>query len=64
MIKTSTLKELSEFSQNEADIRSQVFPKADDKSPKASVVQNILNYSKSLSVRETKTIGKQLMTLN
>ncbi len=29
----------------------------DDQSPSDSIIQNILNYSKSLSVKKSKTIG-------
>ena len=55
MDKSSTLKQLTQFIQQEKQIRNELFENKIE--PKTSTIQSILNFSKSLSVRKTNSIG-------
>jgi len=64
-----TLSELSEFSRNEIEIFNDLVNKLEEKekpehSPRSQVVQNILAYSKALSIRESKVVDQIEMVLN
>jgi len=66
---TFTLDELAQFTQDEFKLSKELglTPPTDLPqvlSPSTMVVKNILNYSKALSVRETKRFGKVEMILN
>ena len=56
MKKTSTLKQLTYFTQQEKQITKELF-NDEIQEPKTSTVQSLLNFSRSLSVRKTDLIG-------
>lgn len=63
MKKLVTLKQLTEFTQNEKEIIESVFD-GDKPQPKSITIQSLLNFSKSLSVRNSKSIGNIEMVLS
>ncbi len=63
MEKNSTLKQLTYFIQQEKQIRNELFNN-EIQEPKTSTVQSILNYSKSLSIRKTNSIGNIELVLS
>lgn len=68
-MKNSTLSALAQFSQNEKKLTDSVLSGADgvgneEFRPRTSTVQNILNYSKALSVRKSDQISEMFMVLN
>lgn len=64
MDRTSTLQELVEFTKNEKAILESLGLVQREEKPSGSVVNSILNYSKSLSVRDNAYIGQVEMVLN
>lgn len=63
MKKVFTLHELTQFTQSEKKYTQEIF--ADEsKSPKQSALDTILNFSKVLSVRKSKSIQSIEMVLN
>jgi hypothetical protein len=56
MEKSSTLKQLTYFIQQEKQLRNELFNE-EIQEPKTSTVQSLLNFSKSLSIRKTDSIG-------
>jgi hypothetical protein len=63
MKKLVTLKQLTEFTQNEKEIIDSVF-ESERPQPKSMTIQSLLNFSKSLSVRNSKSIGNIEMVLS
>ena len=63
MKKVFTLKENSLFTQFEKDLCNEVL-REKVVGPKKSTINNILNYSKALSIRESSTIDHIEMVLN
>lgn len=65
-MKNSTLDALAQFSKSEKELTKAVFSGNDtaDMNPRKSTVQNILNYSKALSVRKTKALDQVFLVLN
>lgn len=63
MKKSSTLKQLTYFTQQEKQLRKEFF-QDEIEEPKTSTVQSILNFSKSLSIRKTNSIGNVELVLN
>ena len=68
MDQTFTLDELAQFTQHEKEQLNQLglvdVEHVPHLSPKKSTVENILNYSKALSVKKSSTIGNVEMLLN
>ncbi len=66
MIKTFTLKELSETSRQEANNRAELLgtEMRENNELKESSLNTILAYSKSLGTTQTRSLGKQILTLN
>jgi hypothetical protein len=56
MKKTSTLSQLTYFTQQEKQLTKELFS-GEIQEPKNSTIQSLLNFSKSLSVRKTSSIG-------
>ncbi len=63
MKKLVTLKQLTEFTQNEKEITESVLD-CEKPQPKNITIQSLLNFSKSLSVRNSKSIGNIEMVLS
>jgi hypothetical protein len=63
MEKSSTLKQLTYFIQQEKQLRKELF-NDEIQEPKTSTVQSILNFSKSLSIRKTNSIGNIELVLS
>jgi hypothetical protein len=65
-MKNSTLDALAHFSRNEKELFSGLksYAEAGLQSPGKQTVRNILDYSKSLSVRKSKHLDHFFMTLN
>lgn len=67
-MKNSTLNALAQFSRNEKDLTNDVLRGTEKDSeelvPRANTVQNILNYSRALSVRKSRNISNIFMVLN
>ena len=64
MVRNFTLKQLTETQKNE-NLERDLFLKEEEMvQPKDQTIANILNYSKALSVRETKSLDKIKMILN
>jgi hypothetical protein len=63
MKKSSTLKQLTYFTQQEEQIRKELF-NDEIQEPKTSTVQSLLNFSKSLSIRKTNSIGNIELVLS
>lgn len=66
-MKNSTLDALAHFSRNEKKLTDQVVPasmSAEEESPSDQTVQNILNYSKALSVRRSQQMDNVFIVLN
>lgn len=61
MKRTSTLKQLTSFTQNEQELRTELLGA---KQPKKSTLANILNYSKALSVRKSENLDYLEFVLN
>jgi len=62
-----TLDELADFSANEEQLINEIMGKRDENAllcPRKQVTDNILNYSRSLSVRNLKIMGKISTSLN
>jgi hypothetical protein len=61
-----TLDELRDFTQHEGDMVEKVLPflRQAQEEPDEEIIQNILNYSKSLSVRTSKHLKKIKLMLN
>jgi hypothetical protein len=62
-----TLQDLSDFTQNERKMVEGIFPLAksnEELEPREEILQNILNYSKALSVRKSKKMNNFTMVLN
>lgn len=67
-MKNSTLDALAQFSRNEKDLTNKVLrsseKESEEMSPRPNTVQNILNYSRALSVRKSQNISNIFMVLN
>ena len=64
MVRNFTLNQLTETQKNE-NLERDLFLKEEEMvQPKDQTIANILNYSKALSVRETKSLDKIKMILN
>lgn len=67
-MKNTTLDALAQFSQSEKDLRRAVFPKSEgvseDSAPSEHTIQNVLNYSKALSVRKSRQVSDMFFVLN
>ncbi len=65
-MKNSTLDALAQFSKSEKELTKAVFSGTDaaKMNPRKDTVRNILNYSKALSVRKTKTLDRVFLVLN
>ncbi len=63
MEKSSTLKQLTYFTQHEKQLRKELF-NDEIQEPKTSTIQNLLDFSKSLSIRKTDSIGNIELVLN
>lgn len=67
-MKNSTLEALAQFSRIEKDLTSSVLPESSsgeaEYAPSTTTVQNILNYSKALSVRKSERISNMFIVLN
>jgi hypothetical protein len=62
-----TLQDLSDFTKNERKMVEGILPLAksnEDLEPREEILQNILNYSKALSVRKSKKMNSFKMVLN
>ncbi len=67
MYKNITLEELAEFTQNETQLLADLGLIAEEKvkeTPSQNTVDNVLNYSKALSVRKSEIIGSIETMLN
>ena len=68
MNKKFTLENLTTFTRNEKEILASVgltkSKKEEISSPGQHVIDNLLNYSKALSIRKSETFGKMEMVLN
>lgn len=66
MNKNFTLQQLAIFTQNEKELLREVGLIQDKPSvsPRKSTIDNILNYSKALSIRPSKKVGHIEMLLN
>lgn len=64
MVRNFTLKQLTETQKNENLERDLLLKEEEMAQPKDQTIANILNYSKALSVRETKSLDKIKMILN
>jgi hypothetical protein len=65
MKKNITLNQISLFTQNEEQLIKEIGLFQDEQiSPKKSTIQNILNFSKALQVKKTKSIGYCVQVLN
>ena len=67
MLKNITLEELAEFTQNESQILAELGLCTKDEvieTPSQHVVDNVLNYSKALSIRKSKIVGTIESVLN
>ena len=69
MQKVYSLDELAEFTRNEKQLIESLGIESNVEeeitvSPRTHVINNILNYSRALSVRDTDTLGKVDMVLN
>lgn len=66
MDRNFTLKQLTSFTQNEKKLLAEVGLVKNDpiQSPGDNVVQNLLNFSQSFSVRKSKCLGSFEMILN
>lgn len=67
-MKNSTLDALAQFSRIEKDLTNNVLQgsekETEEMSPHPNTVQNILNYSRALSVRKSQNISNIFMVLN
>jgi hypothetical protein len=62
-----TLQDLSDFTKNERKMVEGILPLAksnEELEPREEILQNILNYSKALSVRKSKKMNSFKMVLN
>lgn len=60
-----TFEDYSEFTKEEAQLRKLLLDTPEvDSAPSLSVINNIIGYSKALSIRETKLLGEQEFILN
>jgi len=68
MESTFTLKQLADFTRKEEELLNELGliqdVELDHLEPRKHIVDNILNYSKALSVRKTKILGNVEMVLN
>ena len=64
MVRNFTLKQLTETQKNENLERDLLLKEEEMAQPKDQTIANILNYSKALSVRQTKSLDKIKMILN
>ena len=66
MEKISTLNELATFSQNEKTLVRDLFQqvRSNQEFPSKQSINNILNFSRALSVRKVSTVGKVELILN
>lgn len=66
MSENFTLNDLADFYKNEQTMLNDLFgtKKNEHNSPKKQTIQNILNYSKALSVRKSDNLGHLEFVLN
>jgi len=65
MNKITTLNQFQEIQQEEKALQALLFEEySDDCKPRQSTINNILNYSKALSVRKNEYLGQVEMVLN
>jgi hypothetical protein len=65
MDETSTLDDFTDFVKNEKRIIDELGLNEDtNKAPKKSTISNLLNYSKSLSIRKSEIIEEYKLLLN